>query len=427
MYVNCNTEFHNVGQGLFYTGHIFDESNDFYFAYDCGTFSTEKYITQEIDTFHHLIRNGAKKLNLLVLSHFDGDHVNQLDKLLNYITVDTVLIPYLEPINRLIMSIKFCTEPDSYYKFLSDPINFFLDKGVKRVIILGDSGPAKDVKLPDELPVLPDDDMIIKLMNDDKLKEKVLKNESIIDEERVFFVNHDGFIFYKNLWLFRFYNHNNSKENLEKFSELIKDQGYDLSSTDKIIEIITDGEKRKNIKGIYRAIWTSVNNTSIIMLHLPYGKGFTADNYISLNSNHLCSINKKYDLHSERCCIDLFSKYGFDTISKVYQKNICTTMLFGDIDLRICHEEIVKHFDGFLHDILIVQVPHHGSKLSWQKEILDEINDNHLSFYVFPFGIHNGYKHPSKEVVRDIYSWPHRKVLPNTECFSVIIESTVTW
>lgn len=424
MYVNCNTTFHDVGQGLFYTGHIFNENNDFHFAYDCGTDSTRKYIRREIENFKYLVNRSTNKLDLLVLSHFDSDHVNQLDILLNNLQVDTVLIPYLKPIHRLILAIKFSAESDAYYEFLSNPINYFLTRGVRKVIILGGSEPAKEVDFPDNIPELPDNDLLIKLMNDDKLKADVLMSESLEDDKRLIFVKHDGFIFYKNLWFFRFFNRSSSEEELEEFSKLLKSEKYDLSSIDKVVEVITDIEKRVRIKEIYKEIW-KINDTSIVMLHGPVKKSFSADNYVSLESIMQCLTDKKYYKCGKRNCYNLYNSYKFNYIDRIYQKRLCSSILFGDIDLNCCYEEIIEHFGKLLNNVLIIQVPHHGSKYSWKPDVLRKIND--LSFWIIPFGIFNRHKHPQEIVIADIRKSSPRIVLPNTECHRVVIESTVEW
>lgn len=50
--IDINLKFHAVGQGAFYTG-IFrhQNGNQFSFVYDCGSYSSRRYIDHEISNF----------------------------------------------------------------------------------------------------------------------------------------------------------------------------------------------------------------------------------------------------------------------------------------------------------------------------------------------------------------------------------------
>jgi beta-lactamase superfamily II metal-dependent hydrolase len=67
--------FRNVGQGLFYTGKI----GEFTFVYDCGSNSGMNYVEKAVDDFHNEVQ--STKLGMLVISHFDSDYINGIQKL----------------------------------------------------------------------------------------------------------------------------------------------------------------------------------------------------------------------------------------------------------------------------------------------------------------------------------------------------------
>ncbi|QFQ28500.1 hypothetical protein [Bacillus thuringiensis] len=95
--------FRIIGQGLFYTGKI----KGFIFVYDYSTESGGDVIKNAIKEFQNELTpivnqlEVKKALDLLVISHFDRDHINGLPDLLKNFQVYNVDISYLYPIERL--------------------------------------------------------------------------------------------------------------------------------------------------------------------------------------------------------------------------------------------------------------------------------------------------------------------------------------
>ena len=67
-----------VGQGLFYSGSIRKEDNSFEFIYDCG--GDKLIISNIVDNY---LKYSSKEIDMLVISHFDEDHINGLPYLLD--------------------------------------------------------------------------------------------------------------------------------------------------------------------------------------------------------------------------------------------------------------------------------------------------------------------------------------------------------
>lgn len=102
MKIQYEQKFHSVGQGLFYSSYLqINKGNKANIIFDCGSNST-KCIEEKIKDY---LAVGIKKIDLLIISHLHEDHVSGLDYLLNNITVDTVVIPYLIPYDRLLLQI----------------------------------------------------------------------------------------------------------------------------------------------------------------------------------------------------------------------------------------------------------------------------------------------------------------------------------
>ena len=87
----------SVGQGLFYTGKI---NNEFNFVYDCG--GENPYIKEAV--YKYLKEYDIKKLDMLIISHFDDDHINGLPILLSKIEkILKIYIPYYGGISTYLL------------------------------------------------------------------------------------------------------------------------------------------------------------------------------------------------------------------------------------------------------------------------------------------------------------------------------------
>lgn len=102
--------FHGVGQGLFSSGVVisgwcYDKQNVFRWVYDCGTsHDRDKKLLREAIKFETPSRADPRRhrINLIVLSHFDSDHISGVTELLHRNEgVDFLMIPYLTVQQRL--------------------------------------------------------------------------------------------------------------------------------------------------------------------------------------------------------------------------------------------------------------------------------------------------------------------------------------
>lgn len=92
-----------VGQGLFYTGEIKSEGKAFNFVYDCG--GNESIITKMVDKY---IPYSDKYIDMLVISHFDNDHINGLPLLLKKVNkINKLFIPYCGDIASYLLLVSY--------------------------------------------------------------------------------------------------------------------------------------------------------------------------------------------------------------------------------------------------------------------------------------------------------------------------------
>lgn len=487
MYVETNFEFNSVGQGLFYSGSITNDNLKFYFVYDCGSSSKDIYLKSEVERIREKIKSKFKCINLLVISHFDADHVNGIDRLLTEIGVNTVIIPYIIPLHRLAIAIKYPNEEPSYYSFMSNPIKFLTDRGVKNIILLSNGFSSKEEILdfnPD-IDSHNDDELIINKLFNDKILAKRLKEdddyeEDILDNNRVQIKSHQGYLLLKNFWIFKFFNYKVDEKIILDFKKSLIYNGIDISSIDKIRELImkiNDKNKKtmKKIKKCYKKICGDINNTSVIMYHGPIGNPIEQHeincNYkyiyhyrYGIKNFYIKKILKTYydmyyDMYYEMfdgMYYDMFDEMFYDMFDEMYyemhydkfddmdyemfnemfnkmfdkkrliiRSNLYGTMLLGDINLNTNLNQIAEHFKESLKRTQFILVPHHASKKSWNRDLFNYVDIK--SIWIYGAGVGRK-KHPNSSVISCFEkSRPRKLLLWNNEYNRIKIYSIYKW
>lgn len=96
-----------VGQGFFRTGHVNAADITVDYAYDCGSFDRSAR-NREIATF---AASRTRPLDVVYLSHFHADHVNGVPELFRRVGVERFVIPFVPPVERLIIFAAYAAEP----------------------------------------------------------------------------------------------------------------------------------------------------------------------------------------------------------------------------------------------------------------------------------------------------------------------------
>jgi len=428
--IRVKSTFHNVGQGLFYTAQISKDSSGFFrLVYDCG--GNKDYISASIRRYlgsYNSRKNNKKKLDMLIISHLHVDHVSGINELLKQISyVDYVVLPYLTPFERLLLLLQIDLrrirgKGNSWYvSFLKDPVDYFIrnfgEKIEKIILVGGGGGEGKESEEPDDLPpeeppsgeLLSNDDDLIKPYIDDKywkslddFAEDVKSSENWGRfASKLTFKEHKGrvpiYIKKYPLWILSFFNYKVSLESLSKFEECIKDflKRNQIGSVKDIFNIFlerskkTRGELIEDLKkNCYHECFkkdlklknenkSDINNTSLMLYHGPIVKG-------------ICKYWK--------LCYPFFWKYyPWPVYYKIFGMG---QLLTGDISLKMSYQQIISHYRKYLSDVVLFQVPHHGSIKNWDSAILEELENCDL--WVISAGCKNRYGHPSCEVIHDI-------------------------
>ena len=174
--LRADTIFHPVGQGGFTTGCL-SLSNEprhllwpdlpavpdrFFWAYDCGSDSHQGGLEAEIELLSQRLQR--RELGMLVISHFDKDHISGLTALLNRVKVDILLLPYAPLRERILSAFKAGADTEAL-RFAIDPVSFVAEKGqVNRIVLVPQSdgegeggastvpiGPRPDTPIPETI------------------------------------------------------------------------------------------------------------------------------------------------------------------------------------------------------------------------------------------------------------------------------------
>jgi len=144
--------FYPVGQGLFASGAIRRHGEGrprFLWVYDCGTSSGEALVDHGIQLLE-LDSGNRKRIDLLVLSHFDHDHISGVCRLLQKFKVGTLMLPYMPLAQRLIVAFEEGSgiPDDPLTEFYLNPVAYLMAQegpGIERILFVlssGDEGPV---------------------------------------------------------------------------------------------------------------------------------------------------------------------------------------------------------------------------------------------------------------------------------------------
>jgi hypothetical protein len=123
-------------------------------VYDCGASRTEglQRLSDEIGILAGEPDDAKRHVDLLFISHFDRDHVSGIVQLMSAVEVDTVVIPYLDDLQRAIILVGEMADGEEadasgapgLTEALFDPVAWLTELGAKKVIQVRPDGPGFD-------------------------------------------------------------------------------------------------------------------------------------------------------------------------------------------------------------------------------------------------------------------------------------------
>ncbi len=402
-----NIKFYPVGHGLFTFMALHSSDYNFNIVFDCGSHIICREALEK--SLNDFLAEKVKKIDLLVISHLHYDHVSGLVKLLSEVKVDTVVLPYIFPNERLFIAASqgFLRDmPLWYFSFLSSPASFLANLGVREIRFLRGTGKEKSPEFPYGMPFEgPRDKPIRPKVEWSKMMELDMNDKKICNifdrnvmnfilenlDTRIYFHNVGEYAYilfgkypciFQMFLVFHVYPVNDNA--LEKFRKCIEEKfGLNTISIGDILRILSEYKSQKKLRQCYRELAKDtcgvkdINFTSLSLL-------MALESY---NSAFMLSMHPP-----------ILNRVIYTGLLHPYSSLI---LLTGDV--RLDKEDIWSSFRQRYENLLknktlpfIFQVPHHGSSRGFKREILKLISP---SFSIVSCSMKRFSKLPSRKVL----------------------------
>lgn len=341
-----------VGQGAFYCEQFMGafETERINIVYDCGSSTNVKLVEEQI-------KNNFEKdeiIHAVFISHLDKDHINGIPFLLKYCKVKKIFFPLLTESNAKYIKIYNLiknNEKESFVSsFVDNPYEAFnqLNIGYSPRLYQINENEQRDNRI-DAITISSGENVA------DIIFENTIRKYDIYRK-----------------WVYIPYNFRETDRIKQLQDELNKLFGKSMNNEDIQVIWETGTEiERENIKKSYKKVKGSFNTNSMIL----------------------------YSGTKERCL-------GQSVANTNYYRCFCNCNLknigclyMGDYDAfgQDKWKELINAYDTYWNNIGCVQIPHHGSKHNYNKE-LTKLN----AYYIISAGMNNRYYHPHSLVIKDL-------------------------
>lgn len=326
--------FHPIGQGAFYSERI----DSFNMVYDCGVKpqAQEKVVSQSFSR--------EEVIDILVISHFDEDHINLIPTLKKTVkAIKTVIYPLMSPVQKAYILSTYTDK--ELYDIVLTPEKYF--KEAKIIWIKPALNNGNEINLNDNL-------VFIEQLQDKEIDSGVK-------------LGHKG----ASEWVFIPYNYELEGRSKE-LEEKLKKHKIEISA-ENLISQISKKKIARQINAIYKSISDGSNGNSLLLYSGPTSRGLY----------HITGI-----YHPE------FHNWWPFFWSEI---SLAGCIYTGDISINKAIlnwiYSIKQHYD-----VGTIQIPHHGAVTSFNDDLLLK------GPYYCPisFGTTNNYGHPSSKVLGSI-------------------------
>ena len=346
----------NAGQGAMNV----EDFGRYKIVFDCGTVSrgAPRRIIKEAFRQDEYIK-------AVFISHFDADHVNYLESLLNYCNVEIVFIPLITD-EEYALSLWRNRGDRDYIEFIDR-----LQEGdrIRNTQVIR----VKALPLEDrDEPVPPEEPLDI--------SEYGVTGKFEISSGTEVIVNRGGGI--DEDWVclpFNFQYEKRHKLFAAELRDLMGFYYFDVGFiTARLADILEKEEMRRKIKDIYSSetIPGTINGNSMVVFSGPRNEGLRQ--YLS-----------------DDCCPKYRVNIHLDISREAPAGCLYTGDYEADGEQEWCH--LVKYYGKYWRYTGLVQVPHHGSRRNFNRNIIEM-----GSMFFINAGTKNKYKHPHVDVLTSL-------------------------
>lgn len=381
-------EFWNVGQGLFSSGRIqMGDAPIFHWVYDCGTSSSQKLIQNAVNKYNSDKNQGS--IDLLVLSHFDKDHISGVKELLkNRRKIKRWVVPYYPLWQRLVIASLLDIQPDDEeWAFYQNPIQYFKTyfaeelKETKFFLL-----PAKENESEILITLEPSNfDDVLSFETTKKLSDEfdnLEQNVHWLNPDKALLVRKGEEQFEFVLYNVPFHLLTKVPTNLTAFQKQVKQiiQSHQSNSTDPT----------PALKTLYTLTFGNGSKNKNIISQYLYIRNIKLPSFLGMGNNHIFDVS-------------IGNENEIAVIPKDKTKN--AILYTGDAflnDLPLLTDLTQSLGTERIERIYCLQVPHHGSKHNWQQGLAN-IFSPCISVFSADSQRRNG--HPHGEVLKDFSTY----------------------
>lgn len=410
--ISFKYHFYPVGQGLFSTGSICLRAYDapkFLWVYDCGTVSDQMYVVNAVERLKSYAGNRSK-IDLLILSHFDRDHISGVVRLISELAVGTLVLPYMPLAQRLEIAFKdhSYSPSDPFTDFCINPVRYLLSQeqsDLGRILLIpysGVEGPSYPEESPNPTEPAPDDELNIQYVPDDvedSNDRSALSNKGSSSVAVDYLKPGTSMVLPAVLWEFVPYNVDNPRSMNAKFLKLVEDKRDSLLRSGTVEDRINALNALKDAYDCNFGARSSRRNA--ISLFFYSGPIYSKNRIlpICLNGRLRSRVdNWNQRLHKYPC----WHQGRIDDLGDTSQSSILYT---GDGYLNNPKrlEQLATYFGVTRLDrVGVFQVMHHGAKGNWHAGVAAAIAPLYSVFSSDPA---SGYQHPHANVLREFWRY----------------------
>ncbi|MGB3107488.1 hypothetical protein [Sphingobacterium siyangense] len=367
--MNFHFNFRPVGQGGFTSITIKDNDSIFNIIYDCGSVTSGSYLYNEITKAKtDLIQVEEKKvIDLLIISHFDEDHVNGIQELLQNVHCKILVIPFMTIVERLVLFTKGSKKSDWHIRLLQNPKSFFEQEGfqIDKILMI-------DCDNPEQEKTTTEFSLSNNVQSNDNIQSNVsgqinrIINSGLTFDNKVLYMQIPFSLKIESIGLkLKFYIQPLPKASIATFENFVKYQFHKI----ELIKLFNN-KYRSNLRSLYKIAFKKINKTSLC---------------VSIFKEKYSWIHYSGDPNPH---------FNYDT-------RLSGVMMTGDAYLksRKNREAFINYYEKEIDKTLVYQIPHHGSKANSKLDNSNKLWNFELS--IMQYGIGRK-KHPSKEVINYI-------------------------